>query len=248
MSVVLALTAAALACWPDAGGTTARLRMRWLLSAMGAESGPQSPAARVRGWIERRSNLGPLVAGLAVAAALGSPAGVVVGAFAALVVRRVSRRLSARAQARSRLELAWAAPPVLDLLVSALRAGLPLSRAAEIVAEAEAGRLSDDLRRVAASARLGATDGSEWDDYRDDPIWGPVARAARRSAASGSALATAIERIADDVREDQDQRAHAAAQRATILVMGPLGICFLPAFICVGIVPVIVGLLSGVLG
>ena len=34
----------------------------------------------------------------------------------------------------------------------------------------------------------------------------------------------------------------AAGERAGVLIAGPLGICFLPAFICLGVVPVVAGL------
>ena len=42
--------------------------------------------------------------------------------------------------------------------------------------------------------------------------------------------------------------ARRAAERAGVAISGPLGLCFLPAFICLGIVPVVVGLASSVLG
>ena len=40
----------------------------------------------------------------------------------------------------------------------------------------------------------------------------------------------------------------AEIDRAGVLVSGPLGLCFLPAFVCLGIVPVVVGLARDVLG
>jgi hypothetical protein len=39
----------------------------------------------------------------------------------------------------------------------------------------------------------------------------------------------------------------AAAQRASVLIAGPLGLCYLPAFLCLGIVPVVAGLAGDVL-
>jgi hypothetical protein len=36
--------------------------------------------------------------------------------------------------------------------------------------------------------------------------------------------------------------AAATAERAAVLIAGPLGLCFLPAFVCLGIVPVVAGL------
>jgi hypothetical protein len=36
--------------------------------------------------------------------------------------------------------------------------------------------------------------------------------------------------------------AQASAQRAGVLITGPLGLCFLPAFLVLGIAPVVAGL------
>ena len=38
------------------------------------------------------------------------------------------------------------------------------------------------------------------------------------------------------------------ARRAGVLVTAPVGLCFLPAFIAVGVLPVVIGLAGGVLG
>ena len=50
------------------------------------------------------------------------------------------------------------------------------------------------------------------------------------------------------MRRDAEHRAAAAAERAGVLIAGPLGLCFLPAFICVGVVPVVIGLAGDVFG
>lgn len=42
--------------------------------------------------------------------------------------------------------------------------------------------------------------------------------------------------------------AGATAQRASVLIAGPLGLCYLPTFLCLGIVPVVAGLAGDVLG
>jgi hypothetical protein len=42
--------------------------------------------------------------------------------------------------------------------------------------------------------------------------------------------------------------AGAAAQRASVLIVGPLGLSHLPTFLCLGIVPVVAGLAGDVLG
>ena len=67
-------------------------------------------------------------------------------------------------------------------------------------------------------------------------------RLARRSASSGAALAQGVTELADQSRHEAWLAASAAAERASVLIAGPLGLCFLPAFVCWGIVPVVAGL------
>ena len=74
-----------------------------------------------------------------------------------------------------------------------------------------------------------------------------LCRLARRSASSGTALAQAVSDLADQSRSDVADSARAAAERASVLIAGPLGVCYLPAFVCLGIVPVVVGLAGDVL-
>jgi pilus assembly protein TadC len=74
-----------------------------------------------------------------------------------------------------------------------------------------------------------------------------VASTARRSAESGVRLARGFEVLADELRADSRAAAAARAQRAGVWAIAPLGLCFLPAFACLGIVPVIVGIAHGVL-
>ncbi|PWU49675.1 secretion system protein, partial [Micromonospora globispora] len=56
-----------------------------------------------------------------------------------------------------------------------------------------------------------------------------------------------LTRLADDLRADRSTAAEAAARRAGVLIVLPLGLCFLPAFILAGLVPVIVAVLGDVL-
>ncbi|MFZ2116428.1 MAG: type II secretion system F family protein, partial [Pseudonocardiaceae bacterium] len=73
------------------------------------------------------------------------------------------------------------------------------------------------------------------------------AKAARRSGRSGMALAESLARLAADVRADAREQSEARAQRAGVLIAAPLGLCFLPAFLVIGIVPVLIGLAGGLM-
>ena len=74
-----------------------------------------------------------------------------------------------------------------------------------------------------------------------------LAQAAVRSQHSGAAFAGSLHRVADDLRADRLIAADAAARRAGVLIVLPLGLCFLPAFVLAGLVPVIVAVLGDVL-
>ncbi len=71
------------------------------------------------------------------------------------------------------------------------------------------------------------------------------ARALHRTEESGARLAVTLGRLADQTRARQQERALAAARRAGVSAVAPLGLCFLPAFIALGVVPVVIGAGSG---
>jgi pilus assembly protein TadC len=101
---------------------------------------------------------------------------------------------------------------------------------------------------VAAALDGGAAPEAAWAPL-DGDVEGArrIGRAAVRSADSGAALAGALARVAEDLRADRAAAAEAAARRAGVLVVLPLVLCFLPAFLLVGVVPVVVAVLGDAL-
>ncbi|MDJ0487801.1 type II secretion system F family protein [Rhodococcus qingshengii] len=136
----------------------------------------------------------------------------------------------------------------LDLLGACLRAGLPVSAAITAMASTAPKPMADSLRRVADLLALGADPDAAWSEAALDPDTEALARMARRSARSGSSLSSSMAELAERSRGDAEDLAAAAAERAGVLISGPLGLCFLPAFIALGIVPVVIGLATTVLG
>lgn len=136
----------------------------------------------------------------------------------------------------------------LDLLGACLRAGLPVSAAITAMASTAPKPMADSLRRVADLLALGADPDAAWGEAALDPDTEALARMARRSARSGSSLSSSMAELAERSRGDAEDLAAAAAERAGVLISGPLGLCFLPAFIALGIVPVVIGLATTVLG
>lgn len=94
---------------------------------------------------------------------------------------------------------------------------------------------------IARLTALGAPPEDAWSAALQDPGWAPVARAVIRAHHSGSALTDVLNRAAADLRRDLHARAEAAAARASVKAVLPLGLCFLPAFLLLGVVPVVAG-------
>jgi pilus assembly protein TadC len=141
----------------------------------------------------------------------------------------------------------------LDVLAACLTAGMAVSTAAAATAASAPPKLARVLSRAADLLALGADPSVAWSMSPDLPAGevdtrtDALLRLARRSASSGAALADGVEDLADQSRQDAAHAATAAAERAGVLIAGPLGLCFLPAFVCLGIVPVVAGLAGDVL-
>ena len=74
-----------------------------------------------------------------------------------------------------------------------------------------------------------------------DPL-APAARALARASDGGAPVAAAVSRLAAEVRAEGRSAAEQTARRVGVLAVAPLGLCFLPAFVLLGVVPVVVGL------
>jgi pilus assembly protein TadC len=141
-----------------------------------------------------------------------------------------------------------AAAFTLEVLAACLRSGMAVSAAAVATAPSAPPSFAHLLRRAADLLALGADPSTAWSTPAPaDDRAEALLRLARRSAASGTMLAQGITELATQFREDAADAARAAAERAGVLIAGPLGLCYLPAFVCLGIVPVVAGLAGDVL-
>jgi pilus assembly protein TadC len=142
-----------------------------------------------------------------------------------------------------------AAASSLDVFAACLSSGMAVSTAAAATAASAPPQLARLLNRAADLLALGADPATAWSslDVSTDRHCESLLRLARRSASSGTALAHGVAELAAQSRHDAADAASAAAERASVLIAGPLGLCYLPAFLCLGIVPVVAGLAGDVL-
>ncbi len=188
-----------------------------------------------------------LLAGLAAAALVGGPTGVVLGAAVGSVLVRVLVRLEPRAVRRRRELLAAQAPEVAELLAACLSSGAPVVAALQAVADAVGPPACDLLAVVLAQARLGADPVAAWGVIAREPPLAPLGRAVVRSVESGAPVADSLVRAAGDLRAQRRGDLLSAARTAGVTAVLPLGICFLPAFGLLGVVPVVASLAGQIL-
>ncbi|WP_018252554.1 type II secretion system F family protein [Salinispora mooreana] len=188
-----------------------------------------------------------VLAAVALAVLAGGVPGLLGALPVAVLLDRLLRRVESPAIRERRRQENAALPLAADLLASAMRAGAPVDQSVLAVAEAIDGPLAERLARVGRLLRLGAEPAEAWSTLAAVPGAERLVGAALRSATSGASLAGALTRLADDLRADRTTAAEATARRSGVLIVLPLGLCFLPAFILAGLVPVIVAVLGDVL-
>jgi pilus assembly protein TadC len=185
--------------------------------------------------------------GLAVLVLIGGPAGVLLGCVAGTGLNLWLARQPTRQQVALRRRVSADLPYAADLLAAVLRAGSPPAAATRAVGEAVAGPVGERLVLVGRALRLGEPSGQAWHYLAELPGAARLAQVAARGEYSGAAVAQALQRLAADMRTGRATTATAAAARAGVLIVLPLGLCFLPAFVLAGIVPVIIAVLGAVL-
>ncbi|MFJ4476111.1 type II secretion system F family protein [Streptomyces xanthochromogenes] len=226
---------------------TMRRRMAALLALEALRPRPRrrwSPAwtARVRQWAPL---LGALAAGYVL---VGGAGGVLAGLSAAYGAWRWGRRRRAQGDgAEVRRAATRELPLAADLLAACLAAGAGPGEAAAAVGASLAGPVGARLGQVSAELRMGGEPAVAWGRLGAIPGAAELARCLERAASSGAPAAAPVARVAERCRAERTRRSSARARRAGVLITGPLGLCFLPAFLAAGVAPVVIGLAGGLL-
>ncbi len=130
-------------------------------------------------------------------------------------------------------------PQALDLLASCLAAGLPVRSALRAVVEVIDGPLADDLGQVLRLTDLGRDDVSAWRSLAQHEQLGAAALDLARSVETGALLVESLLVHAEVAREERHGQVEEAARRVGVRSVLPLMVCFIPAFLLLGIVPTV---------
>ncbi|MFC8508432.1 type II secretion system F family protein [Streptomyces sp. NPDC057411] len=220
-----------------------RRRCAVLLATSPEPVRPRRPALppRLRTWAV------PCATGLGGCLLIGGLPGLAFGIGAAWAVRFLRGRRPNGPQPPDP-ETARQLPLAADLLAACASAGAGPGESAEAVGRSLGGPVGERLIRTAAELRLGGEPAEVWRRFGAIPGAEGLARCLERAASSGAPAAEAVARHAEGLRAARARAAAARAQRAQVLITAPVGLCFLPAFLAVGVAPVVIGLASGLLG
>lgn len=133
-----------------------------------------------------------------------------------------------------------------DLVAAALDAGLPPTQALTTVAGVMPDGLKARTQRVAAMLELSDDPLSVWELLALDDVLGPLGTALARADESGAPVAESVRVLADESRRTDRIDRLERARRVGVRTAAPLGLCFLPAFLLVAVVPTVIGLIGAV--
>ncbi|MFB7915208.1 type II secretion system F family protein [Streptomyces sp. NPDC056061] len=209
---------------------------------------------RRRGWALSGVRVKEWIAPVGVAALgavlIGGLAGCASGLAGAYGIRRWQRNHSAREPGQDAVgaaEMVRQLPLAADLLAACISAGAGPWEAAEAVGESLGGPVGVRLARTAAEIRLGGEPAAAWERFGEVPGARALSRCLERAGTTGAPAAEPVARLAEALRAERASAAVARAQRAGVLITAPVGLCFLPAFLAVGVAPVVIGLATGLL-
>lgn len=134
-------------------------------------------------------------------------------------------------------------PLLLELLGTALDAGLTVQGALHLVAGVSAQPIRESLLRVVAGLEIGASWHNAWEGNVDRSDVAQIHAALSFGALTGAAAAPLLYAQAQQYRRSASRQAEKRAAALGVKLVVPLGLCSLPAFIALGVVPVVMAMI-----
>lgn len=203
-----------------------------------------SPSTRdERGWLHRGRPIWSVLAGLGAAAFVSGVGGVVAGAGVAGVTWSWIGRLDPPSVRRQRELAERDLPGVVHLLATALESGCDVAQALRLVGDALPGPATMLLDAVPGRLALGVPPDVAWRPVLESEELAPLGRAMVRAHRSGASVTDEVARLADELERRARARVEDRARAVGVKAALPLGLCLLPSFLLIGVVPLVAGLL-----
>ncbi|MGD8200373.1 type II secretion system F family protein [Ornithinimicrobium sp. W1679] len=128
----------------------------------------------------------------------------------------------------------------LELIALALQGGGSVAQALRTVGAVIPGPPGRELQDVATALHRGEDPDEAWGSV--DACWTPGARSLRLAQAAGVAPGEALVGAARDLRREAVADVEVGAARLGVRLVVPLGLAYLPAFVLITVVPVVLAL------
>ncbi len=135
-------------------------------------------------------------------------------------------------------------PTGVDLLACCLGAGAAPESALVSVGQALGGPLGEELELIRHRLQIGIDPAQVWRSAAEHPQLAPLGRTVGRAHETGAPVAEAVHRLGAELRDRARADIENRARTIEVRAAAPLGLCLLPAFVLLGIVPMVVGVFS----
>ncbi len=133
---------------------------------------------------------------------------------------------------------------LLDLLAAALKNGSAIPDALTAVGSAASGQRGAALSRVAAHLTLGATWEGAWAEISKELGLDPLAGALAPARINGAPVAALLQHAQRRIRQTRTAKDRVAAKQLGVRLILPVTVCYLPAFVAIGLLPVVLVLVQ----
>jgi Flp pilus assembly protein TadB len=207
---------------------------------------PGTSASPAVSWLRRGRTLWAALAATAGPVVVSGWAGWILGLALGTWVHVWATRAELAQVRRLREAVRRDLPGMVLLLAASLRAGADPGGAIRAVAHALPGPGTDLLRRAGRELELGRHPSAVWRGLASHPELAPLAQTLGRASESGISVADTVTALAAELAERSRAEAEDQARRVGVRAAVPLGICLLPAFLLLGIVPTVVSLAAAI--
>lgn len=170
-------------------------------------------------------------------ARLAPDPGAALGAWTKAGLARL-RALPRRREVLRGDELRVSAPKVCSLLAVCLDAGAPPRSALREVAAVVGAPAGPELVAVVQRIDVGLDEAESWLELGDVPGYREMSRDMARAIRSGLGLSDLLRHHAQEARRELANIELVKARGASVRGVVPLMVCFLPAFIALGVIPI----------
>jgi tight adherence protein B len=142
---------------------------------------------------------------------------------------------------------------VLELISSAIQSGCSIISALQVVGENISGKIGNELEAVSRKLYLGESWDESWttnskndgrNSKRSEVNLAVIKECLESAWSKGLSPISSIENFLNETYSNKQTEITKKIEKLSIKISAPLGLCFLPSFILIGVIPIIIAMIS----